>query len=433
MRFWAVGVAIFLCSVALGNGDALPGELKESVDRFVEKLRSDDWAERKKAAQGLLGLVRKNLSHAKPLGRYLKHLLEKEKDAEVKKYLRMACELCPDVDISKALGLGVKWLLRNRKAGGFWDTKVAGFRVGVAGLALRALVGVVEIGGGDLDMKVGADDIVAVVKFLLKNADKQGFIGRQMGVDEWFYNHILATEALSELLVAAKSSESVRKLVPKRVLGEVREVMHRAVKKLLEAQNRGAGWRYGIRGGDSDTSLTSWAVLALRAAEKAGFKIPKTAYKGAQDWFNRCYNPNDGHYGYQSRFDRGAVIPGINDRYRRLPTMTAAALAALLSMDARVAGEEKSAALLMRSLPVYEEKEDPDHLAVDMYYWLRGTEAMRLYGGKEWLKWRKAVVSALTKMQRKDGCFPAVGKWGMVGGDAYSTATALLILLKVIK
>ena len=42
----------------------------------------------------------------------------------------------------------------------------------------------------------------------------------------------------------------------------------------VAAQNPGAAWRYRPRDGESDTSVTVWAALALAAAREVGVSVP---------------------------------------------------------------------------------------------------------------------------------------------------------------
>src|SRR5436853_326857 len=66
------------------------------------------------------------------------------------------------------------------------------------------------------------------------------------------------------------------------------------------AQNPGKGWRYSSRGGDNDTSVTGWAVLALRAAERGGLTFAKAAWEGALAWFDEVTD-DAGRTGYMGR------------------------------------------------------------------------------------------------------------------------------------
>ena len=294
---------------------------------------------------------------------------------------------------------------------------VPGFNVAVTGFATLAF-----LGHGNTHL---AGDFRRTVKmaleYLIRHQDGEGWIGREGGVDEWIYNHAIATMALCEAYAMTQDPW-------------LEEPCRKAVQCIINAQNPGLGWRYKPAGGDNDTSVTGWMVLALKGAKNAGIPVPETTWQGALNWFDRCFNPADGHTGYQSKFDRGSVIPGVNDMYERLPTMTSVAVICRIfcgqpRKDRRV---KKGVELVMKHLPQWNPARDPKGLKIDMYYWYYATYAMFQFGGPLWDRWNKAMKEALLKSQRRGGCadgsWDPVGKWGMVGGRVYSTALNALTL-----
>lgn len=72
--------------------------------------------------------------------------------------------------------------------------------------------------------------------------------------------------------------------------------------------------------------------------------------------------------------------------------------------------------------------------AVDYYYWLHGSEALRVAGGAEYGAWRKGLLAALPPNQRpaaagcEAGSWSACDPWASAGGRVYSTAAAVLAL-----
>jgi len=291
------------------------------------------------------------------------------------------------------------------------------FDIGVTGLALLAFVR-----HGNTHRKGKYKDTVkAAVEFLLRNQDKEGWIGRISVTHEWVYNHTIATMALCELLAASEDTKWKRLIKARR----------KAVECIVKAQNRGLGWRYTPAGGDNDTSVTGWMVLALKRAEQAGVRIAKVVWEGALKWFDRCTDPATGRVGYKNPGDLGSVIRGVNDRkWEKLPAMTGVAVLCRLlcgqeRSDPRV---KKSVEFLTNHLPTWDAKGSK----VDMYYWYYGTYALFHHGGAEWKKWNEALKEALLHNQCKDGCkrgsWDPIGKWGMVGGRVYSTALCALML-----
>jgi len=98
------------------------------------------------------------------------------------------------------------------------------------------------------------------------------------------YEHGIST------LMLAEAAEKLEGAGEQRVRG----ALDKAVKLILRAQNvekagqhRG-GWRYLPTSRDSDLSVTSWQVLALRAAKDAKCDIPEDNVRKAIDYVKRC-------------------------------------------------------------------------------------------------------------------------------------------------
>ena len=104
---------------------------------------------------------------------------------------------------------------------------------------------------------------------LLSQQDPEGAIGPRVG--KQLYNHAIATFALSEAYGMTG-------------LSPLKEPAQKAVDFLVAAQNPGKGWRYSPRCGDNDTSVTGWAVMALKSAELSGLQFPRSAFDGALAW-----------------------------------------------------------------------------------------------------------------------------------------------------
>ena len=68
---------------------------------------------------------------------------------------------------------------------------------------------------------------------------------------------------------------------------------------LLARQAKNGTWNYQGTG-PGDNSITQFGLLALKAAEDAGIKIPKKAYEKANKFFINSQR-NDGGWGYTSR------------------------------------------------------------------------------------------------------------------------------------
>ncbi len=428
--------ALLVCATVAAQEKGPAGDDVSRLERLAGRLGDEDYKSREAAEKELL----KAGSAAIPA--LVK--VAAGGNAEAKLRARRLLMLLGGWDsraVKKAVVEGVDWLLRHQSDDGRWDmdgftkncrgggmcpagTTVGDFDEGVTALALLALLG----SRGCADGKKWRPAAARATTWLLGRQDGGGWIGKKSGVGVWMYNHVIATLALCR---AAKAG----------VLdGEDGGAkMKKAVRRLIEARSPGVGWSYVPSAGGSDTSLTAWAVKALAAAEAAGVAVPKSTFAGAFAWLDRVLDPGSGRVGYRHRGDSGAVIMGVNEKYAKLPAMTAAALAAQLSAGRKTneAGLRKSLQLVLRNRPEWDEK----RLKVDMYYWLHAAEALAAAGAEgpaavpdseAFGRWRATLVDLLLAHQNGNGClrgsWDPVGKWGMVGGRVYSTAACLLML-----
>jgi hypothetical protein len=60
-----------------------------------------------------------------------------------------------------------------------------------------------------------------------------------------------------------------------------------AVDFIISAQNPDRAWRYTKQSGDNDSSVTGWAIMALKSAELSELNVPsREAYEKARKWFD---------------------------------------------------------------------------------------------------------------------------------------------------
>ncbi|HZN57955.1 MAG TPA: prenyltransferase/squalene oxidase repeat-containing protein [Planctomycetota bacterium] len=247
--------------------------------------------------------------------------------------------------------------------------------------------------------------------------------------EQWVYDHAIATMAMGELLVMSNDVIGLKKSVTE------------AVNLCLRAQNDGFGWRYGIRAGDNDTSVTGWMVLALKTAKGAGLDIPKTeferAFAGAMHWLDRATSTN-GKTGYMVPGDEGSRLASIQgDPYpysKNLSCMTAVAvLCRLFAGESRGKKSiQQGIDILMHEPPRWQEQKGRSLSTINMYYWYYASYAIFQYGGPAWKKWNPDMIKALLDSQRKldlkdgttceDGSWDPIDEWGTAGGRVYSTA-----------
>ncbi len=323
----------------------------------------------------------------------------------------------------------VDWLERHQYAEGPWSARsfaqmcegrVCTGRgddahdVGVTALAALAIV---ESG---LPRQRIAGSASRALAWLASRQDEGGCFGPRAGKS--MYGHAIATLAFARAYP---------------VLGEPIYKHHaaRGVRFLEMSRNPGQGWRYGARDGQTDTSVTGWAGLALLAASapEVDVRVEPYALEGIRRWLDEVTCERTYATAYMRRGGGGASVAGVNDHFERNEGLTATALALRLGLGADRGRPElrEAARRLALSLPVW----NADATSVDFSAWLSGTRALAAYGDAGlWGAWSGRVERALLGPQRRfnEGCpagsWEPEDKWGAEGGRIYATAANLLTM-----
>jgi hypothetical protein len=311
------------------------------------------------------------------------------------------------------------------------------FDVGVTSLALLAFLG----DGHSHKISPYPEFKRAVrkgVSYLRKQQKKDGSIGYGEK-EQTIYNHCIATMALCEAYAVSGDFT-------------LKRPAQNAVTWLVKAQNPGAGWKYVPNSGKNDTSVTGWAVLALKAAKVAELDVPKSAFEGALAWFERATSDGGpgkppGLVGYMRAGDGGATInrkllehPDVYPGFEGAPTMTGVAVICRIFTGQKRTNErvKQGVRVMMSKLPQWQEGKMKKN-ETNFYYWYYATYGVfqgTPLGSREWKKWNEAMQQALlgdgTNRQRmggdEDGSWDPVGEWGLAGGRVYSTAINALTL-----
>ncbi|MHC4732304.1 MAG: prenyltransferase/squalene oxidase repeat-containing protein [Planctomycetota bacterium] len=338
-----------------------------------------------------------------------------------------------------AVALGLKWLAAHQdvEADGRWDAagfmkhdpkddQCAGvgsarYSVGVTGLALLAFLGAGYTDRGSRQTNPYAKNVRMGLQFLITSQDEAGCFGPRASA-HFIYNHAIATLALCE---AYWMTRNPRFKAPARA----------GLEFLMRARNPYMAWRYGVRTGENDTSVTGWAVMALKSGKYGGFEVDADAFTGARQWIDKATDPKTGQVGYN--FPGGSVArpEGMVDRFpaEKSQAMTASGIMTRLLFGERPTSKivAKGAALCLRQPPRW----DPTDGSIDMYYWYWGTLAMFQMGGDAWGKWNEALKEAVVKHQHvkgsgsRTGSWDPAGPWGTQdGGRVYSTALMTLCM-----
>jgi biopolymer transport protein ExbD len=331
---------------------------------------------------------------------------------------------------SDAVQAALKWLARHQGPDGMWrcadfakicdaakacsgEGTGSDYDMGVTGLALLAFLGA----GNTHTRGMHKGTVKNALKALKDRQTPDGCFGRKTGGGVWIYNHMICTFAWCEAYSLTRS-----------VLLE--SWAQKAVDFLVSCQNPDSGWRYGVRPGQSDTSCTIWAVLALTSARLARREIPAGTFEGARKWLDKVTDGPSSRTGYLTPGDPGSRLTSAHKNFDSSEAMTAGALAARMFMGAQPRDPviEGGWALLEAGLPAW----DKSTRKVDLIYWYFGTQVAFRRGGGDWQSWATALGDALIPKQRKTGCaagsWDPSGPWGSVGGRVYSTALAALAL-----
>jgi hypothetical protein len=325
-------------------------------------------------------------------------------------------------DAAEAVERALLWLKAHQAEDGSWSATKPVYAPGVTGLAMLAFTGAGYSHRGDHPFPQG---LARAVEYLLGIQDAEGCFGPRT-TQHYIYNHGIATLALTEMYALTEDAR-------------LREPVQKALDFIAEARNPYLAWRYGVRPGDNDTSVTSWMVLALRSARavrgRPMFAIDETAFEGALAWVDKMTDPDYGRVGYITR-GSGPARP--SEMIARFPTdkseaMTAAALVMRLhaGQDPKRPEIQKGLALVSRLPPVW----NPGDGSIDMYYWFFGTLACFHAGGDTWVRWDEALRAALLPSQRRDGdatttlgSWDPIDPWSSDAGPVYSTALMAICL-----
>jgi hypothetical protein len=342
-----------------------------------------------------------------------------------------------------SLTSALTWLAHHQSSDGGWSA--AGFEqqctsgrcggagdstydTGVAGLALLAFLGA---GYSPLSRDDVADPydparrirygevVKKGLQWLLAHQDPEGCVGERGS--KYMYNHSIAALALSEAYGMTASQP-------------LKEPAQRAIDFLVAAQNPGKGWRCSARSGDSDTSVSGWAVMALKSAQLSELNIPNSAYEGALNWLNEATEPNGyARVGYNARGTGKVYVPGKNEQFDHHESMSAVAVMSRIFIQKKKSEPALGAVnLLVQDLPEWKTNR------IDFYYWYYASLALFQYDGPEgpmWRKWNEPMKNSIVLHQKghADGCRggswdPQDDRWGFEGGRVYAAAINALTL-----
>jgi hypothetical protein len=431
---------------------------EDPVRKWIDRLGSEDLAERDKAAEELFKLgndavphLEKALQHADPEVRTrARTLLGRLSWLRFRGMENFRSRLGGKRDAVLGGGGGVetedavlgalKWLSRHQSADGSWKVRghagechklakyggekcpaMAGhedFDTGVTGLAVLAFLGA---GYSHLSKDtydgIGFGNVVGKgLDWLMERQDKGGCVGGR-NTQKYMYCHSIGALALAEAAALGAGEKALASA-------------KKAVEFTVAAQNPGKGWRYSYKCGDNDTSVTMWAALSLRMAWHSGIDVPESAFQGVKAWLGEVTEESYGRTGYTHRGTGKVFVPGLNENYDHHEALTAVAVFhRIVAGEGRGGLPRQGCELLIRDLPAWEGN------SIDFYYWHLATLALfQLDDAKLWGAWNARLKEALVPTQRRaaDGCragsWETVDRWSGEAGRVYATALNAMTL-----
>lgn len=343
-----------------------------------------------------------------------------------------------------AVAAGLQWLARHQADDGHWGPDCLGsgpgaqcepdhacsgpgkrYEAALTGLAVLAF----QAGGHyDFNKHAYSENVARGLRWLTEQQGYEGELAGSLsraskGPDQpathfdrcYMYEHSMATFALAEACALAKAER--RKPDPALWRAAVKGV------RFIESQQHDdGGWRYdGDKQQLSDTSVSGWAMLALKTALEAEIEVNPLTISRLLEFFDGEQEPLTGRTHYQlDRFGTDALT-GVG-----------------MMVDEFVR-HDLGSKRIQRAAPYLADQAEANwgpkvsSPGPDYYLWYNCTLAMFQAGGEPWKRWNDATRERVVGLQEHgDGCtrgsWPPIDRWSGDGGRIYATALAVLTL-----
>jgi len=302
--------------------------------------------------------------------------------------------------LDKSIDRALKWLASKQLKDGSFPGNF-GQTTAIVGLAAMAFLSK----GYTPGREPYGDVINKCIDYVCRHQRSNGCLVATGGINT-MYSHGISTLLLSEVsgMVDPERQAKIDKVLPK------------ALKVILDAQairkdgRHKGGWRYQPNSNDSDISVTSWQVLALRSARQNGAQIPKKAIEDAVAYILKCQMP-DGGFAYKPREPLGSAAG-----------RTGVGLLCLELTGHHDTPQTRAAGkYLLRHIA-------KNNFILDVHYYYAlyyCSQGMFQLGGDYWEVFGEKMYRTALNRQRKDGYWDG-GERG--AGAAYSTAMMVLAL-----
>ncbi|MEZ5962877.1 MAG: prenyltransferase/squalene oxidase repeat-containing protein [Planctomycetota bacterium] len=314
---------------------------------------------------------------------------------------------------------GLAWLASQQQEGGGWSADVGHKQQddylvlssvaeqkarGEAHLGVSAFCGLAFLAGGHLPGRGKYGRVVDdTVKYVVAHSIDNGYL---RDGETRMYSHAFATLFLAEAYGMTRTAD-------------VKTSLERAVRWIVDNQNRYGAWRYNPFTTEADLSVTVCQLQALRAARNIGIEVPHACVEAALAYVLRSRVPSGRMAGlfYYKIYGRGAYSKPSEF------AINAAAVTALAS-----AGNYDQELWAPAMDLVDASYPETFHYYADHYYYWYGNyyacQAFFWAGGTRFQAYYQRLAEDILSLQRNDGSWR--NRTGP--GDAFSTAVASIVL-----
>jgi prenyltransferase beta subunit len=290
-----------------------------------------------------------------------------------------------------AIEQGLKWLAQQQNADGSYGS--GAYR---GNIAVTSLAGIAFMSSGSSPGRgpYGVN-VEKALGYVLENTSTSGFISVPNAATHGpMYSHGFGALFLAEAYGMSRRPE-------------LREKLEKAIRLIVDTQNREGGWRYQPQPLDADLSVTICQINALRAARNAGIYVPKETVDACIKYVKLSQN-SDGGFRY--------MLQGGASAFPR----SAAGIVALQSAGMYDGKEvDDGIKYLKQYMPEIKFGQRYSHYFYGHYY---AAQAMWIRGGDDWNQWYPAIRDELVPKRQ------GAGFWTDSIGNEYGTAMALIIL-----
>lgn len=321
----------------------------------------------------------------------------------------------------------LEWLAKHQDDDGRWDCDGFGkhdpeddrcggpgrewYDLGVSSLATLAFLKAGYTDRKEPDENPYAGTVERGLAWIRSRQKKSGcFLHRDTSA--WMYEHAMATFAFTE--AAARTGDEQHKAAAAR-----------GAAFLVKARKPDGGWRYEPGAGTSCTSVTTWAVLALDAARRAGCEVGADAFASALRFVELMTDAETGRCGYYER-GKPMAIEGYSAERVRTSTAGGVLVRLLAGENPRLSPVIKKGTERVLEVPPGAKTER------NLYYWYFGTASLKAHGRAPWRKWKRPLKKSLSGLVHRRGSGARTGSidpltsWGPRGGRVMTTALASL-------